>query len=232
MIYGSVSIKGSYHDNNQDSVYSGICNDCYVLVVSDGLGSKNNSKQGSQAVCDSIKDIVKSLDLTENKINEKIFIKKLHNKWLYKLKDNEINQSYATVLACIITPFEIIAFRLGDGFLSIITSEENLVLYDKKENYFENETDCIYEDLDLDKWEIKKIKNNKLLGAIACSDGIAVVNNCEEDYLSFSKELINSYKFDKKHEIEDDMKNWISNWPGSDDKTIAFIIKEGEKIDG
>ena len=51
MVYGGVSIVGSYHVENQDSFFVQSLDDGYVLALSDGLGSCTSSKIGSAAIC-------------------------------------------------------------------------------------------------------------------------------------------------------------------------------------
>ena len=58
MINGGISIKGSYHDINQDYFICKPYNEGYVLVVSDGMGSKNMSQYGSKVICETIYDII------------------------------------------------------------------------------------------------------------------------------------------------------------------------------
>ena len=54
MLKGGVSLKGNYHDINQDFFITKEYDDGYILVVSDGMGSKKMSQLGSKAICEAV----------------------------------------------------------------------------------------------------------------------------------------------------------------------------------
>ncbi len=225
MLSGGVSIQGTYHELNQDNYYSGEFKNGHVLIVSDGLGSKRDSQVGSKMVCESVLSVLDRVDINVLMQSKDLLLTALHEKWLSCLKNYNIYDCYATVLFCIITADKVIAARLGDGFLALLMNEESIVLFDRKEEYFANETDCLTEKLDLKNWEFLEIKNSNFIGAIACTDGVGIDPIGENVYKSFSREFIIEYVGKEPSEISKSIIEWLSVWPGSDDKTIAFLLE-------
>ena len=174
MICGGVSLQGSYHDINQDNFAAEKFDGGYVLVVSDGLGSRMNSQTGSRMVCKSVLQAVNAENSKEILDDCQKFIETIHKNWLSSLGDYCVEQCYATVLCCIVTSEKIIALRLGDGFLAYVTAAGPKVLFDAKEEYFANQTDCMMEELNLQYWEYTEDSADGFIGAIACTDGLEI----------------------------------------------------------
>ena len=216
MISGGISIMGSYHDVNQDSFLSNSYKDGYIMVVSDGIGSKSLSHFGSNYTLD--------LDV----ISFKDIIYACHEEWKKRLSEYDIKQCYATLLVAVIREKTIKAARLGDGFLAIYADGKVTCLYDKKENYFANETDCLKENLDREKIEIVEMEYSKFQGAISCTDGVEIGTMQEGDITGFTQEFVDEYSNKVKNEVVEEIESWLKVWPGMDDKTLAFVM-EGEK---
>lgn len=231
MISGGVSVKGAYHRENQDYYYSGVFKRGFVLIVSDGLGSRENSQIGSKMICESIIQVLNNYEEYEDYPIKEYLIPKIHEEWIRRLKSYDISTCYATLLACIVTSNKIIAIRLGDGFLGIKLENKVEVLFDRKEHYFANQTDCMTEELELKLWEVLEITDGVFEGAIACTDGIGIEPSTQEGYKSFTNEFIQGYIGEESTTIIKEIEQWIINWTGSDDKTIAFLLKESERIE-
>lgn len=228
MIYGGISLKGSYHEINQDSFATLPYDGGWVLVVSDGMGSKALSQYGSKAVCEAVR-VVLNREKGHPKISDfKGFLFRCYDEWRMLIKDFEISQCYATMLITIVTENDIKAARLGDGFIGIYTDMGTRCLYDKKEDYFANETDCLDENFRWDKLEIYECEYKEFFGVIACTDGIEIGTMQEAALKSFTAEFTDKYRLLTVSEINEDIKKWLSDWPGSDDKTLAYIMKEVE----
>ena len=228
MIFGGISIMGSYHDLNQDSFLSKPYKDGYIMVVSDGMGSKSLSHFGSKYICESIYDVVSNYTFDLDAISFKDIIYACHEEWKKRLSDYDIKQCYATLLVAVIREKTIKAARLGDGFLAIYADGKVTCLYDKKENYFANETDCLKENLDREKIEIVEIEYSKFQGAVSCTDGVEIGTMQEEDITGFTQEFVDEYSNKEKDEVIEEIESWLKDWPGMDDKTLAFVM-EGER---
>ena len=161
-------------------------------------------------------------------ISFKDIIYACYEEWKKRLSDYDIKQCYATLLVVVIRKNNIKAARLGDGFLTIFTDRKVTCLYDKKENYFANETDCLREELDREKIEIVEIEYSDFKGALSCTDGIEIGTMQEEDLTNFTRELVDEYSNKEQDEVITEIESWLKDWPGIDDKTLAFVM-EGER---
>ena len=228
MISGGITIMGSYHDVNQDSYLSKPYKDGYIMVVSDGMGSKSLSHFGSKCLCESVYNVVSNYAFDLDVISFKDIIYACHEEWKKRLSDYDIKQCYATLLVVVIRENKISAARLGDGFLAIYTDGKVTCLYDKKENYFANETDCLKEELDREKIETVEVEYSEFQGAVSCTDGVEIGTMQEEDILSFTQEFVDEYSNRDKDEVIAEIESWLKDWPGMDDKTLAFVM-EGDR---
>lgn len=229
MICSGISIIGSYHNINQDFFYTKPYRDGYIMVVSDGMGSKIHSHIGSKCICESVYDVISNFKYDLDLISFKDVLYSCHNEWKKRLIEYDITECYATLLVVVLRAGKLQAARLGDGFIAIYTDNEVTCLYDKKEDFFLNETDCLKDDFVREKVEVIEIEFKKFHGVISCTDGIEIGRMQENDLSSFAKEFIREYSIREKDEILLEVENWLTSWPGSDDKTLAFMMK-GEKV--
>lgn len=224
MIFGGISIIGSYHNVNQDSFLCKPYKDGYIMVVSDGMGSKSLSHLGSKCICECVYDVVSNYAFDLDVISFKDIIYACHEEWKKRLSDFDIKQCYATLLVAVIRKKTIKAARLGDGFLAIYADGKVICLYDKKENYFANETDCLKENLDREKIEIVKIEYSKYQGAVSCTDGVEIGTMQEKDIIGFTQEFVDEYSNKEKEDVIEEIESWLEDWPGMDDKTLVFVM--------
>ena len=223
MLGGGISIKGSYHEINQDYYLSREFDDGYLIVVSDGMGSKKLSHYGSKAICEAVYEVISEYSSDIDKMDFSEILSLSYKEWKKKVEEHGITNCYATLLVVVVTDNKIKAARLGDGFLGIYLNDEVICLFDKKEDYFANETDCLRELFDEDKLEIIELDYDIFYGALCCTDGIELRT---EDLQSFSKEFIEWYAQTDEYEIKKHVESWLKQWPGADDKTLAFMIEE------
>lgn len=228
MISGGISIMGSYHNVNQDSFLIKPYKDGYIMVVSDGMGSKSLSHFGSKCICESVYDVISNYTLDLDVMSFKDIIYACHEEWKKRLSDYDIKQCYATLLVAVIREKTIKVARLGDGFLAIYADGKVTCLYDKKENYFANETDCLKEELDREKIEIVEMEYSRFHGVVSCTDGVEIGTMQEEDITGFTQEFVDEYSYKENDEVLEEIESWLKDWPGMDDKTLAFVM-EGER---
>lgn len=224
MKLGGFSTIGSYHEINQDSFIADKFLYGHYIVTSDGLGSKKLSQYGSKTLCDAVSTVLNRSDILCLLQNNNNLIFEFHKTWCERLKDYDIYECYATALITIIKEETILFFRLGDGFIAGVWDDFTQILFDKKENCYANETDCLNEYLQIENWEIVEKSKIGFKGAISCTDGIEILNSIEDDYKRFSNDFISSYLDQSLCDIIDHISNWLPQYGGNDDKTIAFII--------
>ena len=224
MVIDGISLKGSYHSQNQDSCMCSKLKEGFVIALSDGLGSLTDSKSGSQSICESIVKLAIALEDELMTISCEDFVTKAHQMWRKSLLLHNIRYCYATMLFVVKYRDRVFGARLGDGFLSVQLSDEIVLLKDDKEGLFANETYCLTEVLDLKEVSFIERSGVDVHGAILCSDGITI-NDMSDDILKqFTDEFLKGYSCMPQAEIASDINSWLSDWPGSDDKTIAYCI--------
>lgn len=227
MIFGGISILGGYHEINQDFYLCKEYKDGYILVVSDGMGSLSLSHYGSKAICGSVYDVISNYAFDVDKISFKDVLYACHEEWKRRLTDFDLKQCYATMLVAVIRKNSIRAARLGDGFLAIYTDDRVCCLYDRKDSYFANETDSLKEAFEGDKIEIIEIEYEKFQGVLACTDGVEIGTMQEAELKNFTQEFVDEYSKREQQEVVTEIVSWLKDWPGMDDKTLAFVM-EGE----
>lgn len=228
MINGGISIKGSYHDVNQDYFICEPYKEGYIMVVSDGMGSKKMSQYGSKSICESIHDVISNFKMDINLLSFKDVLCFCHEEWKKRLAEYDITQCYATLLVVIVMNKKIKAARLGDGFLAIYTDNKISCLFDKKEGYFANQTDCLRETFDREKIDTVEVEYETFKGVVSCTDGIEIRTMQESDLIEFTKDFIEEYSGMEKEQVMNEIGVWLTDWPGYDDKTLAFLM-EGAK---
>jgi serine/threonine protein phosphatase PrpC len=226
LLLGGVSVKGSYHQINQDFFIAQKIENGFVVALSDGLGSKKTSQIGSKAICESVVEEAEELKQDLADISPSEFIFNVHSRWLEKLEHHKINECYATILALVFYSGRLLALRLGDGFIGFWTNDGVYVLFDRKEDYFVNETDCLTELYSIDKFEFAEFEVSELNGGVMCSDGIPIGEMNEKDLKSFTKDFIEGYNTMSLDEINKDIESWVTDWQSIDDKTLAYFISE------
>lgn len=226
MLLGGVSVKGSYHSINQDFFIAKKIENGFVVALSDGLGSKKTSQIGSKAICESIVEEAVELKQSLADISPSELIFNVHRRWIEKVLPYTVEECYATILALVFYSGRLLAVRLGDGFIGFWTNDGIHVLFDKKENYFANETDCLTESYNIDQFEFVEYEVSELNGGVMCSDGIAIGEMNDNDLKSFTKDFIEGYNTMNVDDINKDIEFWVKDWQGIDDKTLAYFISE------
>ena len=231
MLLGGVSVQGNYHDENQDSFRSVMLDHGFAVALSDGLGSRRDSKAGSQAVCESVVEIAGELGAELTMIDPRKFARLVHDRWLEKLSGREISQCYATMLCFVLYEGHAFAARLGDGFVGFWLDGSLEVLFDAKENHYDNETDCLTEEFTVDCISVFEKDVMEVRGGVMSSDGLEFEEMTRDELLRFVKAFVEGYRGMRREDVIAHMENWLRDWPGSDDKTLAFFIAEEERAD-
>ena len=223
---GTISVQGAYHDLNQDYAMVKQSEIGIVMALADGLGSLNFSQFGARFFCECAIDIVERMNYQIN--NDYEFLKVLHNQWIDMIRMNGlvISDCYCTALLIIITGNRCKAFHLGDGIMSIKADDEFIVSIEGKEDDFANYTEPLTERLEFEKWEIYSFNFNNLQGIYLSSDGVELIDTSEKVVKQFLNDFIDGYEDMSSYEIESDIKGWLIDWPSSDDKTIAYLLRE------
>ena len=229
MKLGGVSICGSYHAVNQDSFVVNEIDGGAVLAVSDGLGSRKRSQAGSAAFCQAVSKIAENVSFAD--FDDEKFLSKVHSTWLEILgtKFLKIEDCNATALIGLKIGDELRLFRLGDGFICAAFDDSAISLFDTKEDDFTNVTECLTENFNFELWECRRIKFKKFRGIVAGTDGVTFEID-KENLNKFVAEFCKTYFENSLAEILTDIKSWLPTLRGIDDRTLAFMIEEGENF--
>ncbi len=225
MLLNGISIQGTYHSKNQDGFCAKRIENSYVLAVSDGLGSKAYSEVGSKALCDSICEVVEENIHEIDKWSVQRIVESTHEKWLKKLANYNVVDCYATMLILLILPNRIVGARLGDGFISVWIGNEIKVLFDQKDTYYANETDCLNETITSEKIEYLDIPYRRFRGAILCSDGVGIGDMTFSEIAHFTEDFIEEYCTWNENDLMKEIGGWLAEWTGTDDKTLVFAME-------
>ena len=224
MTTGGVSIKGTYHEQNQDRFWTCSDSNNVVIAISDGLGSCKLSAVGSQAFCDSAKDVLLNENLTPS--DTQALCAELHEQWLEHLVGYSVSDCYATALFAVLRDGILTMGALGDGFIAaLFDNGEPLILWDDKEDHFINETDCLNEQFVYSDWRVVCLPCNNLTGLIGSTDGMELYPAGKATIETFINGFFDSYKRMSSQDINTDIKVWLNSWPGADDKTVAYCLK-------
>lgn len=224
---GGVSVCGSRHALNQDSVGFHRDGDAWILTVSDGLGSKKRSQIGSGALCAAAWTQL-CLSVPEEVFRDPVeFLRQVHLRWLRELEGEVINDCCATALILLATPGKALSMQLGDGFIAAVADGSAHILLDDKSEHFINETDCLQEVFtpEFVRWEV--IEYETFQGALMCSDGVEIGDMTEETLGGFTKNFCSEFSGISPGKVEYQVHKWLSGWPGTDDKTAAYLLNKG-----
>ena len=223
MILNGISIKGGYHERNQDYYRYKRLRDGFIIAVSDGLGSKLHSNVGSRKLCYTAYKIAKELGNKLSKILPLKFVEKIHKRWLEVISSNglDVQECSATMLILVVFKNRAFAIRLGDGFIALSYDNSVKILSDKKEENFANETYCLSSHLYLEEIEFLDVKFSNFTGAVLCTDGLMMK---DDSYEAFTKDFLNEYKGRKRKKAKNEIYKWLKDWTGSDDKTLAYCV--------
>ena len=76
--------------------------------------------------------------------------------------------------------------------------------------------------------EIVEIEYSEFQGAVSCTDGVEIGTMQEDDISNFTREFVDEYSNQDRDEVIAEIETWLKDWPGMDDKTLAFVM-EGER---
>ena len=226
MISGGFSLRGSYHEKNQDSYWSGPVAGGYVVALSDGLGSCKYSEVGARALCETVRALADSRNCTID--DSDAFIRQVEEEWSLSIRHRlyKIEDCLATALFAVVGKTETWLFRLGDGVLGAKCEGKTIVLYDPKEGGLVNITDCL--GVSSSSWEKFNVATGLLQGIFVCSDGVADDND-EMNLRDLVEGIYTEYRIRTKEEIEEDLSHWMPTLKSSDDKTVAFLFQSNTR---
>lgn len=202
-----------------------------VIVAADGLGSKKHSDIGAQAICEAVIEIAE----TERQLrlstleSPSIILKKIHQRWLTKLSDYQVNDCCSTCLFVIQDGSKIQIGQLGDGMVAAMSDTEPFkVLIDDKDDGFSNTTNCLNNKFNPHHWTVKLLKNTQYDRFLICTDGIAddLIFEVQE---AFCRDVITTHQTMDMYERNKALTLMLNQWPVKghmDDKTLVVLCEK------
>ena len=230
MIDDYVSLRGTRHIVNQDHGCIHHYDNNWLMVVSDGLGSKKKSQLGSYAVCEAAQKVFFQSDTEDIFFQPEQFMTLVHQEWLQQLEGENIDDCSATVLILALLKNRGIAIQLGDGFISILADGMSYILLDDKTEHYINETDCFEKDFDPSLLRYTVFDFDFFQCALLCSDGVEIGEMTKLDIEGFSRNFYDSFRELDRGTVKHKVRQWLKHWPGSDDKTTVYLISQGDSV--
>jgi serine/threonine protein phosphatase PrpC len=238
-LYGGASVRGAGHIKNnvenQDAYSIREYKFGVVLVVADGLGSKEQSSTGSQAVC---KSVCEGIEIWNKKgrCSEESLILLIHNLWRMNIYPYTQRECGTTCLFAVhFHDGEVLLAQIGDGMISYIQKDEFNILHEKDDE-FGNFTNSIDQVKNINEWTIKSINTNKNpFKIMLATDGVSedLIPEKRRDLLCYLTNILKNEKSYKKRNLK--LKNILKNWLTKhtiDDKTIVVFEYEVSSNEG
>lgn len=197
------------------------------IVISDGVGSKQFSDFGSQAVCLAVEYATYAChDKVE--IDQNFLFDRIRTNWLSLITPLEPRDCSATCL---------FAFRLGDGVIHVGMLGDGLAatvkfsgsvvsLSEDKAKGFSNITTALSPNTSANDWRHLSLPEDECAAVMLCTDGVA---DDLDDVDGFVKGFIEANRTLAAVSANRHSREILENWPTpkhSDDKTIACLCRE------
>jgi serine/threonine protein phosphatase PrpC len=218
---------------NQDACHLELENGVVLIALSDGVGSKELSHLGAEAVCRAVVRLGRYC-VSEQTIEPLFWLEQFHRFWLDELQGVEVEKCSCTALFAMIFGDQTLIAQLGDGACCIVTSEADepkktvRFLADKDDDLFSNQTQSLGRKFQASDWSYCLQSTAELDSCFLVTDGIADDIRVEHR-ANFFIDLLNQYRPLTDDEIKTDVRHWISQWPvqgHSDDKTIVALFRQ------
>lgn len=203
-----------------------------VLVVSDGVGSKDFSEFGSAVACNAVDYAVwssvlsgSSLDLNDASIRER-FLNRIRDKWISDILPLSCEQASATCLFAFRYDGMIWIGMLGDGCAACVLKDGTpKLLQDIEDESFSNMTNSLSEYVKPTDWKIMGMPERSCKAVLLCTDGVADDLADPEGFVASYVESVFDLPVISAASNASDM---LIDWPTpkhSDDKTIACLVR-------
>jgi len=222
-----ISVKGEAHlkadKPNQDAIGFNSIDGSFVIAVSDGLGSCNNSQIGAQKAVSLCNEIF--IEIMDEQINFKPenIVKRFLVLWNEAFPGVVAKEYSATLKAVFLINNELIAISVGDGLL-LIRVDNTVHALGNEGGGFINETDCLSYGMNPDIFKTAGIEKVKGAFVFICTDGVSntISEGCEHKLIEEIASMENI------HELRTEIERMFVEMSryNSDDKTIGLVKYE------
>lgn len=225
------SVRGRAHVStgkpNQDSWSSFHLPWADGLIVSDGLGSKENSDFGSLSACRAVEDVVRARHRSVRAVSTRELLPSFHEQWRKRLGPVDPADAGATCL---------FALRVGDGMMRlgllgdgcVVVVEESgdiQSLAPDKEESFSNMTTALSARTQPSDWQTVDVPESRCAAVVLCTDG---VSDDIEDLRGFVTRMIDAFGGLARVTASRAVRDMLMAWPvpkHSDDLTVAGLVR-------
>lgn len=226
-VFGA-SVRGPGHVSsglpNQDAWVHAKAGSRQILVVSDGVGSCSNAREGAQAACKAVVEAVRRWVRFPDAPLETL-LGLIHVSWKIRIAPHEATDCACTCLFAVIAPdgSGFIA-QLGDGLILYRDSNAVHAPWIRSEQSFSNQTEGLGFTKRLSGWSTMELPAGTQQ-IILCSDGVA--DDLLPEHLDqFVEWLMSEISPQPKQSRWRNLASSLHDWPTpkhQDDKTIAMI---------
>lgn len=217
---------------NQDSWAAFHHADYDLLVVSDGLGSKDFSSIGSVCACRAVDYSIGTclqegfFDMENLKLRES-FLDRVRDTWLSLIAPLTPDNASATCLFSLrFGDGKVWLGMLGDGCAATVFADGTAVaLVEDKDRSFSNMTESLRRETKASDWKIRGFLEEACVATLLCTDGVA---DDLVDVEGFVCSFVDSCSDLSTVMAASSIADMLTDWPTpkhSDDKTLACMVK-------
>ena len=206
---------------------------CDVLVVADGVGSREYSQLGSAGVCRAVDQVVSNRLFHGSPINlsdvesRTAFLNDVRDAWIDAIRPLSDSEATTTCLFALRDGTGMIWISsLGDGCAAAVMADGTVqLLQDDKEDGFSNMTQSLMASTEASDWKTVGIDEDECRAVLLFTDGIA---DDLIDIKGFVSGLVDSFCSLPAATAASEAMSMLLDWPTpkhSDDKTLACLFK-------
>lgn len=197
------------------------------LVVSDGLGSKENSDFGSLSACRAVEDAVRACRHSVRTVSTSDLLPSVLEHWLRRLGPIDPADAGATCLFALrVGDGKMRLGLLGDGCIVVVKlSGDILSVVPDKEESFSNLTTALGVRTKSSDWQIVDVPESECSAIILSTDG---VYDDIEDLHGFMTQMTSAFSGMSRDTATRAVRDMLMAWPvpkHSDDLTVAGLIR-------
>ena len=200
----------------------------YLIVTCDGMGSKENAREGAKEACHAVRDAVQLWQAYDAPIE--FLFNTIHLFWEYRIFPLDPNDCATTCLfAYLNNENEITTAQLGDGVCVIRDKNGNIDLLDGDDSEFTNNTTGLGIAKSIEQWRYSSLKTFVPGSAVLlATDGVS--EDVEKSRLGdMTYDIVSEYKGMSPRKRWETLCYELRNWATPhhlDDKTITLLWAE------
>lgn len=206
---------------------------CDVLVVADGVGSRDYSQLGSAGICRAVDQVVsnrvflgRSMSLGDT-VERAAFLNDIRDAWVDTIKPLSDNDATTTCLFALRDGSGTIWISsLGDGCAAAVMNDGAVqLLRDDKDDVFSNMTKSLMASTEASDWKMVGVNEDRCKAVLLFTDGVA---DDLVDVEGFASGLVDGFCNMPAAIASSEAMSMLIDWPTpkhSDDKTLACLFK-------